>query len=33
MAGPVVHAALLQQNVHKKVSLYPTVPPTVFQHM
>ena len=25
MAGPVVHAALLQQNVHKKVSLFPTV--------
>ena len=24
MAGPVVHAALLQQNVHKKVSLFPT---------
>ena len=28
MAGPVVHAVLLQQNVHKKVSLFPTV----FQH-
>ena len=29
MAGPVVHAVLLEQNVHKKVSLFPTV----FQHL
>ena len=29
MAGPVVHAVLLEQNVHKKVSLIPTV----FQHV
>ena len=29
MAGPVVHVVLLEQNVHKEVSLFPTV----FQHV